>query len=94
MEFSLMSALPKIILIVVFLLLQTIDILLTRKILSLGGRELNPIMRGKYSIWIKAGASIIVIAGGLLTHWLVLVLPIAIMIGVCVWNYRILREMH
>lgn len=73
--------------------LNGVDLLLTRKIIRRGGKELNPFMKNP-KLWIplKAGSSIVCLIISLLTSWVALVVPNLLMIGVCVWNYRQLRK--
>jgi len=81
----------KIILALALVLFQLGDIFLTEKILRNGGVELNPLIR-RYGYWIKIPVTIGAIVAGFLGSPLVLIPPLAIMAGVCVWNYTVVRR--
>ena len=76
------------------LLFNGLDIYLTRLILRSGGKELNPIMRSQYWIPIKIGVSLGLIVAGWLIHWVVLIAPVLVFAGACIWNlYQLLRKL-
>jgi len=81
----------KIIPAILLIILQFLDIFLTKKILSAGGRELNPLIR-KYGYWIKIPVTIFALAAGFFIHPIIILPPILIMIGVCIWNYYTLKR--
>ena len=64
---------------------------LAERILRAGGVELNPLIK-RYGYWIKIPISLIAIVAGFFLHPVILIPPLLIMIGVCVWNYRVLRK--
>jgi len=73
---------------------QAFDLVLTRKILSLGGRELNPIMRNP-ELWIpvKLFVTVICIVLSIFTSWYALIFPNILMFIVCLWNLNIYRRL-
>ena len=64
-----------------------IDYLLTRKLLKGGGRELNPILRKMDMFWVKLVINVAIIVVAILTYWAVLILPTALFLFACVWNW-------
>lgn len=83
----------KLILAILLILFQLGDILLTEKILKKGGVELNPLIK-RYGYWIKIPVTLLAIVAGFLLHPIIIVPPLLIMIGICVWNYRVLRKIR
>jgi hypothetical protein len=82
----------KIVLAILFVLFQVGDILLTEQILRNGGVELNPLVK-RFGYWIKIPGSVLAIAFGFIVSPIIMVPPLVIMIGVCVWNFIQFRRM-
>ena len=81
----------KIVLSILLILFQLGDILLTEKILGAGGEELNPLVK-RFGYWIKAPGTVFAIVFGFIISPIIIAPVLAIMIGVCIYNYTVLRR--
>jgi len=75
-----------------FIVLNIVDWYLTKRIIDLGGRELNPILK-KFGIGsVKLMICPLFVLAGYFLHWAVLVIPNVLMLATCVWNFIQLRK--
>jgi hypothetical protein len=84
----------KLIFAILFVIVNILDWYLTKRIINKGGRELNPILKRFGVAKMKLIICPILILAGYLLHWAVLVVPTLIILGACIWNYRILKRME
>jgi len=77
---------------ILFMAANILDWYLTKRILDKGGQELNPILKKFGIARVKLIVCPILLLSGYLLHWAILVIPILMVIGACVWNYRILKK--
>jgi hypothetical protein len=81
-----------IILSILFIILNVIDWYLSKRAVDRGGTELNPIPK-KFGLGtIKLIACPLFIAAGYFLHWLILIIPNALMLAACIWNYVQLKK--
>jgi hypothetical protein len=75
--------------------LQVVDLALTRKILGSGGRELNPVLRALGSKWMPVKIGVGFGVTGFM-YWMQSIIGLSIvdamMVGIVVWNARQLRK--
>ena len=76
-----------ILLILLFVILNVVDALLTESVLKRGGKEINPIIKkfGLYQIKI-AGTLLFILLGVLSSFLIVFIVADLILLGVCGWN--------
>jgi len=71
---------------IMLVIFNTIDIYLTRLILLLGGKKLNPIICKFGMVQVKLVGCFILLLAGYFIHTAILIIPNVMILGVCIWN--------
>jgi hypothetical protein len=77
----------KIILSVTFLIFNWLDYYFTKRLLDLGGTEINPVIKYLGLLPVKIASSVLWVLLGWWGHWLFLVPLNAVLCGAWIWNY-------
>lgn len=76
------------VLIVIYVVLNIIDYLLTKKVLNLGGIELNLFQRWIGMVPAKILGTLIIVGGYIYTHQISVWIGVDVILScICVWNY-------
>ena len=80
------------ILILIFIALNFLDYTLTCKIIKLGGKEINPVIKIFGIIPVKVVVFIFLLLFYNFIDWRVFAIPDVIFAGVCIWNFIQLKK--